>query len=114
MLPRLQQFVWEQLRQMVWLLFALANAFFACLVAEFTHRVSIYISPSDAAELADAYAMASILFVVVGAHFSIERGRVLELIVPVRIMRLPMPTYVLAAAWVLTRALCVAFTIAFA
>jgi len=115
MLPRIQQFVWEQLRQMVWLLFALANAFGAFVVAEIACRVRYrganYISSADAADLADIYTMVSILVVIVGANFSMERGRVLELIVPVRIMRLPIPTYHLASAWVFTRALCVALTL---
>lgn len=115
MLPRIQQFVWEQMRQLVWLVFALANAFFAFLFAEFARRVHFggaqYISSSDAADLADVYTMVSILVVIVGANFSMERGRVLELIVPVRIMRLPIPTYHLAAAWVFTRGLCVALTL---
>lgn len=108
---RIYYLAWEQMRQLTWLVFAIANALSAFVVAEVMAYLSSYISRGDAAELSDIYAMASILLVIIGAHFSVERGRELELIIPVRVMRLPMGSYALAAVWVLVRSLGVAVTL---
>lgn len=105
MSPRLRQLVWEQARQSFWMIFAVANALAAGIVGHFAARYPniSYTKFDDAVDMADGYVIVSLLFIIFASLATQDRGRDFTLGVPVRWLRLPLPTWPMAIGWTAAR-----------
>ena len=105
MSPRIRQLVWEQARQSFWMIFAVANALAAGIVGQFAARYPniSYTKFDDAVDMADGYVIVSLLFIIFASLATQDRGRDFTLGVPVRWLRLPLPTWPMAIGWTAAR-----------
>ena len=121
MTPRIRQLVWEQARQSVWMIFALATGVFPCIVAEVILRLEdavprlqavFFLKAEEAVHLCDLWVCISSLAVSFGMLMSQERKSEFSIALPTRLLRLPVGTPLLSSIWVSTRLILALSTIA--
>lgn len=112
MTPGIRQLVWEQARQSMWMIFALATGVLPCWIAQIILRVEdsvprlrevFFLKEDEAIHLCDIWVCISCLAVIFGMLMSQERKSEFSIGLPTRLLRLPVPSPLLATMWVGSR-----------